>query len=207
MGDKVVLSYHNSLLRKSDVDLLSGPHWLNDQLIGFWLEYLENKPELVNDSICLLSPEVVQLIKLGTQDDSSMLLESLNINSKKLIVLPVNDSTSVDQPGGTHWSLLVYDCLKKQFYHLDSMGGGNYHHAKKIARNMNLVSTTEIIELECTQQRNSWDCGVFVCCHVEHLVSHCLFNQDVGSIPPVSQKVVNQYRTLMLDVIRRLSSG
>lgn len=27
-----VLSYHDVLLRKGDVDLLRGPHWLNDQV-------------------------------------------------------------------------------------------------------------------------------------------------------------------------------
>lgn len=32
-GDKKVLSYGDNLLRKSDVDLLGGPYWLNDQVV------------------------------------------------------------------------------------------------------------------------------------------------------------------------------
>ena len=31
--DDKVLSYGDNLLRQSDVDLLNGPHWLNDQVL------------------------------------------------------------------------------------------------------------------------------------------------------------------------------
>ena len=36
--DEIVLNFNDSLLRKSDVDLLSGPYWLNDNLIAFAFE-------------------------------------------------------------------------------------------------------------------------------------------------------------------------
>lgn len=36
--DKVLLSYHDSLLRESDVDLLKGSDWINDKIIGFYFE-------------------------------------------------------------------------------------------------------------------------------------------------------------------------
>lgn len=32
-GDDKVLSYGDNLLRRSDVDLLAGPFWLNDQVL------------------------------------------------------------------------------------------------------------------------------------------------------------------------------
>ncbi len=32
-GDEKVLSYGDNLLRRSDVDLLDGPFWLNDQVL------------------------------------------------------------------------------------------------------------------------------------------------------------------------------
>ena len=37
-GDDVVLSFYDSLLRKSDVDLLDGNRWLNDGIVGFVYE-------------------------------------------------------------------------------------------------------------------------------------------------------------------------
>ena len=38
MADEVVLSFHDSLLRKSDLSLLEDGRWLNDRLIGFVFE-------------------------------------------------------------------------------------------------------------------------------------------------------------------------
>jgi hypothetical protein len=32
MSDARALSYHDVVLRRADVDLLRGPHWLNDQV-------------------------------------------------------------------------------------------------------------------------------------------------------------------------------
>ena len=37
-GEEVVLSFGDSLLRRSDVELLRGCGWLNDRLIGFYFE-------------------------------------------------------------------------------------------------------------------------------------------------------------------------
>lgn len=36
--EKTVLSYHDSLLRQSDVSLLDAPNWLNDKIIAFYFE-------------------------------------------------------------------------------------------------------------------------------------------------------------------------
>lgn len=38
MADDVVLSFHDSLLRESDLSLLEEGRWLNDRLIGFAFE-------------------------------------------------------------------------------------------------------------------------------------------------------------------------
>jgi len=34
----VVLSFNDSLLHQTDVDLLDGPKWINDKIIGFCFE-------------------------------------------------------------------------------------------------------------------------------------------------------------------------
>lgn len=41
--DEKVLSYGDVLLRQSDVELLDGPHYLNDHLIEFFFTYLSAK--------------------------------------------------------------------------------------------------------------------------------------------------------------------
>lgn len=203
MMSEIVLSYHNSLLRRSDVNLLNSPNWLNDRIIGFWFEYLEN--DIADDSICLISPEVAQFIKLGSPADTSMFVVPLNLNSRSLILLPVNDSISLEQPGGSHWSLLIYDCMERRYYHLDSLNGGNLHQAKKMAHNLGL-SKEEVVELETAPQQNFYDCGVFVCCNAEHVINHCQVKKGkLKSLPLLSQEVVIQQRKRMLQIVSKLS--
>lgn len=38
MADETVLSYHDSLLRASDLSTLGAGVWLNDKVIGFYFE-------------------------------------------------------------------------------------------------------------------------------------------------------------------------
>lgn len=38
LADETVLSFHDSLLKRSDVALLEGGQWLNDKIIGFYFE-------------------------------------------------------------------------------------------------------------------------------------------------------------------------
>lgn len=42
-GDTKLLSFGDVLLRKSDVELLRTPNWLNDQIIAFHFEYLSRE--------------------------------------------------------------------------------------------------------------------------------------------------------------------
>ena len=203
MGDEIVLNYQNSLLRKSDVDLLHGSQWLNDQIIGFWFEYLENCCGC--QTVCFVSPEVAQLMKLGFPADISTFIETLNLSSKTFVFLPINDSVSLEQPGGSHWSLLIYEKSSTTFFHLDSLGKSNSNQAKRIAKNLNL-SKREPIELNCLQQENSWDCGVFVCSHADHVINHCLKDRkELSSLPILDKQIVSQQRSHMLQTITRLS--
>ena len=41
MSDPVILSYHDSVLRQSDLVLLERPNWLNDNIIAFAFQYFQ----------------------------------------------------------------------------------------------------------------------------------------------------------------------
>jgi sentrin-specific protease 8 len=112
----IVVSYHNSLLRESDVKLLQEPNWFNDNLIAFYFEYLEHN--LFNQHqqhLLLLSPQVAQLLRLTFEEiapNPSLALDLMGLqfeelNSKSLILIPVNDSNGLEESGGTHWTLLA----------------------------------------------------------------------------------------------------
>lgn len=42
--DKLIISYHDSCLYKSDLDILnSETEWLNDRIISFYFDYLQHE--------------------------------------------------------------------------------------------------------------------------------------------------------------------
>ena len=40
---KVLLTYYSSTIRQKDIDFLNDGVWLNDQIINFYMEYLNHK--------------------------------------------------------------------------------------------------------------------------------------------------------------------
>ena len=205
MADKIILDYHNSLLRQSDLLLLEPMQWLNDGIVGFWFEYLENDLFGDRDDICFISPEVAHFIKLGSSQDSCAFLEPLNLNSKSLVLLPVNNSVSPDTPGGSHWSLLVYERKHQQFYHLDSVHQSNRAHAKSMVSKLALLPNDgKVIELPCTQQLNGWDCGILVCCHAELVLNH--HPASIKLLPLLPQSSASSQRSRMLQIISNLAA-
>ena len=75
-----------------------------------------------SDKVCFISPEVSQFLKLVDQSEVSVFVEPLQLDHKELVVLPVNNAVDPSQPGGSHWSLLLYSTQANQFFHLDSSG-------------------------------------------------------------------------------------
>ena len=131
--DKVVLSYGDSIIRESDMKLLNGPHWLNDRIITFYFEYLYEQEFQGCSKIAFISPEVSQFLKMAGRNEVEIFLEPLNLIEKELIVMAVNNSQDPDRPGGSHWSLLMYSCQAKQFFHFDSSGRMNSDSAQQLS--------------------------------------------------------------------------
>lgn len=172
--DPVVLSFHDSLLRHSDLSLLEGPYWLNDQVIGFAFEYFSSErfPDL-GASITFISPEVTQFIKCAScPDELALFLEPLGLSARRWVFLAVNDNSN-QSAGGTHWSLLVYHHSSNHFAHYDSQNGGNSMHARRIANKLETFlgagRTPMFVEENCPSQQNSYDCGMYVICIAEAL--------------------------------------
>ena len=105
--DPVVLSYDESLLRKSDVELLHGPYWLNDNIISFYFEYLKNTFKNAPQML-FVSPEVTQCIKIIPGSQMKVFLDPLDAANKHFIFFALNDNEKPQSGGGTHWSLLLY---------------------------------------------------------------------------------------------------
>ncbi|XP_075547407.1 sentrin-specific protease 8-like [Dermacentor variabilis] len=207
---RIVLSYHDTLLRESDMELLDEPHWVNDNIIWFWMQYLENELYASRcDTLAFVGPDVVQLVKLGAALNVDQVLKSLELKQKELILLPVNDCQEFDLPGGCHWSLLVYNQTRKIFEHYDSTKGHNHSHAKSIARALApLLSLREVrvVESDCLQQHNSFDCGLYVMYNLQQVCAeHIVLPEADRSRRTLLTSWMQQNRKTLKELIVKLS--
>lgn len=172
--DPVVLSFQDSLLRRSDLALLQGPNWLNDHVIGFAFEYFSSERfRDLKEAVLFISPEVTQFIKCASSlDELALFLEPLALSSRRWLFLAVNDNSD-QTAGGTHWSLLLYHHGSNRFAHYDSQNGSNSAHAQRIANKLQPFtgsgSEAAFVEEQCPSQQNSYDCGMYVMCVCEAL--------------------------------------
>ncbi|RWS14743.1 sentrin-specific protease 8-like protein [Dinothrombium tinctorium] len=220
-GD-IVLSYGDTLLRTSDVSLLNPGHWINDNLIAFWFEYLER--ELYKDvasAIAFISPQVAHFIKSGASnhyniEEIRFMLESSKLSEKQLILLPINDCITYDTCGGSHWSLLTYKASNQSFEHYDSYTGSiNRTHAEQLVTVLSPFLTPgreidldlDLSEMECTQQMNGYDCGIHVICNAD-AVCRKLFRGDESAIYEIaSESVIKEARRKILRIIYDLQKN
>ncbi|XP_074603547.1 sentrin-specific protease 8-like [Brevipalpus obovatus] len=253
---KTVLSYHDVLLRQSELTILQSNQWLNDVIISFWFEYLQHEVfGEFKDVISFIAPEMVQFLKSASPefsangcpisvDEIKSMLEPLQLSSKRIIFFPISDSpinsTSVD---GSHWSLLVYltqsgetnatdDSIQQsssttlgRFEHYDSFTGSvNHTHASAVRNVMSSIlitgsflgkseeeeddvttSHTLMVEMECTQQVNGFDCGVHVLCNCEAVCRRLLMEDGQHITQLASLDVIKRKRREICVTIGTLS--
>lgn len=206
--DKVVLSYHESLLRESDLEILRGPRWLNDILISFYFEYLESEKFKCHPFLLFISPEVTQCIKISSVNEIQIFLNPLNASNKDFIFFALNDNIHTESSGGSHWSLLVFSRPEKTLFHFDSHFGSNYNQAKdfglKLLNYFDIIPNGRLVESDCLQQSNGYDCGVHVLCNVEHIAKYAVLKRKISGCGMVDAHKVLNKRTELLDLIKKL---
>ncbi|XP_003702376.2 sentrin-specific protease 8 [Megachile rotundata] len=212
MSDKVVLSYYDCLLRASDVALLQGTHWLNDVIIGFYFEYLDQKfNKNGKKEFYFISPELTQLLKMSDPSQYEIFLDPTNVSECKCIIFPLNNCDRKDAAGGSHWSLLVFSKHDKKCYHYDSSRGYNSSVASQFATNvMNSVLDKDVpnkkfVEADCPQQDNGYDCGIYVLCVTDVIIKHVLQTGKVeGCDCREVKKLAESKRMQLLNLINEL---
>lgn len=205
-NDETVLSFHETLLRQSDVALLQGPHWLNDHIISFYLEYLDMVVFESNSDMLFISPEVTQCLKIVSEEEINIFLEPLDAVNKSFIFFPINNNER-DQAGGSHWSLLVFSRSEKSFYHFDSMNPSNERQCERFIRRIKSylnIATVSLRAAHCLQQTNGYDCGIHVLCNAENIAQHIVSKNKVDGVSQLSNTLVVRKRADIVDIIKDL---
>lgn len=220
MAGEKVLSYNDVLLRESDLDILRGPYYLNDQIIEFYFSYLSSIYPL-ND-ILLVPPSISFWITNCPDTDSLKdFLEPLNLSDKNLVIFPVNDNDNVAQAeGGSHWSLLAFHRKGNAFIHHDSSGGHNNMHARRLFKAVvgfmgSHRKASDVMYIECKdspQQVNGYDCGLYdiaiakvMCCWYQSDESKDKDGLWFSAVRErVSPGIVAEMRNEILDLIKSL---
>lgn len=208
--NEIVLSYQDCLLRNSDVNLLKGPHWLNDTIIGFYFEYLDDHLNTVDEkNILYISPELTQLLKMTDPSQYDNFLEPIGAHTSKFIFFPLNNMSRKDAAGGTHWSLVVYSKPEETCFHFDSCNGYNGSVAIDFSTNfmlyMNCKSNKKLVEVNCPQQDNAYDCGLYVLCFTDILSHYALENNKISdSKLDMTNVAVKSKRKELLSLIDAL---
>mmetsp|Transcript_102080 Transcript_102080/g.288285 ORF Transcript_102080/g.288285 Transcript_102080/m.288285 type:complete len:214 (+) Transcript_102080:97-738(+) len=210
---KAVVSWKTARLTREDVALLEPGQWLNDAAIGFWLEYLASAPEPEGlgsrPDVLLVDPAAGFWICI--EEDAEDLqdgLDPLDLPSRSLVVVPVNDRAERGSDGGSHWSVLALqrdegDAVRA--FYFDSMGTSNLPQARQIARKMVPAmcpgsTQSEVRVCDAGKQDNSCDCGVFSLLFAEALAR----GTDPASATPGQASAL---RRRMHETVWRLAKG
>lgn len=162
---EIILNYHDSLLLKSDFELLNENEWLNDRLIGFLYEYFEREAFKELKIAQFVNPSTVQYLKLCDSLDEARVcfLDPLEINTREVVFFPLNNNIQTDKAGGSHWSLMVLFRSNRSLVHFDSIGS-NENEARMFYNKYKSYFGIENFTIDSSfpKQKNSSDCGVFL---------------------------------------------
>ncbi|MTV11735.1 hypothetical protein E2I15_00310 [Bradyrhizobium sp. BR2003] len=162
--DPTASSYGRSKLE------LGAKEWLSDKHIHRDYELLAEELRRGRPELAALTQLVDPLIahyqlRFGAEPDmlrafQRIVYASNGNDAADFLFLPVNDAMDPNRLG-THWSLLLLDRSIREApvaYHYDSVRGHNHEAATQLARRLR----ARLESPNMAQQRNSYDCGVFL---------------------------------------------
>ncbi|EER33650.1 conserved hypothetical protein [Candida tropicalis MYA-3404] len=195
--DSKILQYHSIALYKSDLEYILPGEWLNDNNISLIYEliiqmFIKSGRKFSNQ-IQILFPSVIQLL-MHFPGDVEGLLPVDDLKKSKLIFLPLNfldelDVDLEDDNNGDHWALGVLSLLDNTLYVYDSMqiddDESTDAQLKNLAQKLQdchsfVNGKIKIQMLNCDQQQNFDDCGIYVIMISCYLINQLLFHDEIS---------------------------
>jgi sentrin-specific protease 8 len=155
-------------------------------------------------------PEVTQAIKMmgNPQEVNAIFLDHLDTSSRTHIIFAINDNSS-DEAGGSHWSLCVFSKSENTFFHFDSFKFSNHFPCESLVKILKSCfdrKDAEIIETDCLQQNNCYDCGIFVLCHTDVVCQAIEKQESLSSLKKLQPKKVHVKRGELIEIIKNLNA-
>lgn len=138
---------------------------------------------------------------------NSMILEPIEAQIKSYIIFGINNNEE-NVAGGSHWSLCVYSKSDNTFFHFDSSGYTNQSTAKnlcEIIRKCFRIPSLEFKRVDCLQQNNCYDCGIYVLCHADIVCEAIIKSKSIAEVKKLSSAKVMTKRTELIEIIKSLS--
>ncbi|KAG7343259.1 Ulp1 protease family protein [Nitzschia inconspicua] len=188
--DVMLLNYNDAVIYTRDLRLVVENDWLNDSIMHFYLELLQQESSEGHDYF--MDPSVVSFFMQHCNDHEDIedfVTSAPFPKDHGRIFIAVNDKMSAAADSGaswmqhaprgcataqgTHWSLLLMtigtlpsaDKISVGAYHFDSHGECNLKVAVEIATKIAKYiykSNARVISCKTPQQVNGYDCGIHV---------------------------------------------
>ena len=200
---KIHLKNYNITIDEADMNSVKDNNWIHDNIINLWIKHLQLSEHYDNEKLLFVPPTTTQMLKSVDYKVLNETMNSLEAWWKDFIFLTVNDNTN-NKVGGNHWSLLIYSRQNETWYHVDSSAGLNQKHARNLARKINTYmddsKQPNIIEVECTQQINSNDCGVHTMLNMQIAARKTLEDEEMSTFI-IKDNEVEKLREFMFNLI------
>lgn len=222
-GGAVVVEGFNLELTQFDLQNLSPGTWLDDNVINFYFELISerarrdlqatNKPDFAKLKIHMLPSFFFE--KLQRERSYSGVKKWSNKSNIKVldmdkVFIPININQN-------HWCLAVINFLKHRFEYYDPMGGHSprllfeylrdyvlheanlWGRAAGTASGFNLDGWYDVIVKNIPQQKNGYDCGVYVCTFADLLSENMPLSFSQEHIDTIRLRIVRDILRKRLD--------
>ena len=200
VGSLVVVTGHNLTIVTKDIWTLRGNNWLNDNIINFYLAMIEYRS--LNDttlpSIYVFSTYFYPKLCEGGHSAVAEWTNGRDIFSYDLLLIPIHL--------GNHWCLATVEPKVGVISYYNSLGSPNeyclaklnqYLHNEHRARKYHSLPSEAFHQtnmMNAPQQKNGYDCGVFVCTTAEYLARGQDLSFSQADMPNIRKRMVKEIK-------------
>ena len=191
-----VLSTHTINMRRRDYRTLTGINELNDKIVDEYLTLIKERNQQQRLQSVYTFPCYIFPHLLGNFDNFEYIERKIKVDltTVDMVLIPINQSQ--------HWSLVAVDIKERQLHYYDSIIGNQkrssgprickkcldlYFERKGISDKFQIK-----IKENAPVQRNTYDCGVFLCQNAEQLARRSYANSKQEDMPYFRRKMMQE---------------